>query len=71
MIENNFEPGGKTSTHLKDMNNILESAENFNFKLPISKLIKEMYQDLVDKNHSEKDHSSLYIQIEELNRNGK
>ena len=44
MIENNFEPGGKTSTHLKDMNNILESAENFNFKLPISKLIREMYQ---------------------------
>ncbi len=71
MIENNFEPGGKTSTHLKDMNNILESAESFNFKLPISKLIKEMYQDLVDNNHSEKDHSSLYIQIEELNRNGK
>ena len=71
MIENNFEPGGKTSTHLKDMNNILESAENVNFKLPISKLIKEMYQNLVNNNHSDKDHSSLYIQIEELNRNGK
>ena len=28
-------------------------------------------QDLVDNNHSEKYHSSLYIQIDELNRNGK
>ena len=71
MIDQNFNPGGKTSTHLKDMNNILESAENYNFKLPISKLIKEMYQDLVEKGYSDKDHSSLYLQIEEINKNGK
>jgi 2-hydroxy-3-oxopropionate reductase len=71
MIDKNFNPGGKTSTHLKDMNNILKSAENYNFKLPISKLIKEMYQDLVEKGYSDKDHSSLYLQIEEINKNGK
>ena len=71
MIDKNFNPGGRTSTHLKDMNNILESAENYNFKLPISKLIKEMYQDLVEKGYSDKDHSSLYLQIEEINKNGK
>ena len=71
MIEGNYTPGGKTSTHLKDMNNILESAGNFNFNLPISTLIKKMYQDLVNKGHSEKDHSSLYLQIEEMNKNGK
>ena len=68
MIEKNFKPGGKTSTHLKDMKNILESAENFNFKLPISSLIKKMYQDLVNNGHSNKDHSSLYLQIEEINK---
>jgi len=68
MIEKNFKPGGKTSTHLKDMKNILESAENLNFKLPISSLIKKMYQDLVNNGHSNKDHSSLYLQIEEINK---
>ena len=70
MIDNDFKPGGKTSTHLKDMNNILESANDFNFKLPISKLIKDMYQELVNNGHSDKDHSSLYLQIEEMNKNG-
>ena len=35
MINQNFNPGGKTSTQLKDMNNILESAEQYKFKLPI------------------------------------
>ena len=40
MIEGNYTPGGKTSTHLKDMNNILESAKNvqeISKEVPMSK----------------------------------
>ena len=68
MIEGNYKPGGKTSTHLKDMNNILESAKNINLNLPISSLIKGMYNELVNSGHSDKDHSSLYLRIEEINK---
>ena len=68
MIEGNYTPGGKTSTHLKDMNNILESAKNVNLNLPISGLIKNMYKDLVKNGHSNKDHSSLYLKIEDINK---
>ena len=68
MIIGNYTPGGKTSTHLKDMNNILESAKNVNLNLPISDLIKNMYKDLVEDGHSEKDHSSLYLKIEDMNK---
>ena len=68
MIDGNYTPGGKTSTHLKDMNNILESANNVNLNLPISGLIKNMYNDLVNNGHSNKDHSSLYLHIEDINK---
>ena len=71
MIIGNYTPGGKTSTHLKDMNNILESAKNVNLNLPISGLIKNMYKDLVKDGHSEKDHSSLYLKIEDMNKKAK
>ncbi len=67
MIEKNFAPKGKTSVHLKDMNNILECANNFNTYLPISNLVKEMYKSLVEQGYGEIDHSSLYKEIERLN----
>ena len=67
MIDKDFTTKGKTSTHLKDMNNILECANSYNTQLPISKLVKEMYKSLVDNGHENADHSSLYKEIERLN----
>ena len=67
MINKNFTPKGRTSVHLKDMNNILECANNYNTHLPISNLVKEMYKSLVDNGHGETDHSSLYKEIERIN----
>ena len=67
MIDKDFTPKGKTSTHLKDMNNILECARNSNTQLPISNLVKEMYKTLVKNGHGEEDHSSLYKEIETIN----
>ena len=68
MINKDFTPKGKTSTHLKDMNNILECANNFNTHLPISNLVKEMYKTLVENGHGNEDHSSLYKEIERMNK---
>ena len=68
MIDKDFSPKGKTSVHLKDMNNILESANSYNLNLPISKLVKEMYKSLVENGYGEIDHSSLYKEIERLNK---
>ena len=67
MINKDFSPKGKTSTHLKDMNNILECANNFNTHLPISNLVKEMYKNLVENGCGNDDHSSLYKEIERMN----
>ena len=68
MINKDFSPKGKTSTHLKDMNNILECANSYNTHLPISNLVKEMYKTLVDNGHGNTDHSSLYNEIERINK---
>ena len=68
MIEKDFTPKGRTYTHLKDMNNILDCANSYNTHLPISNLVKEMYKTLVENGHGEIDHSSLYKEIERLNK---
>ena len=68
MIDKDFSPKGKTYTHLKDMNNILECANSYNTHLPISNLVKEMYKTLVENGHGETDHSSLYKEIERINK---
>jgi len=68
MIDKDFTPKGKTVVHLKDMNNILECANSYNTHLPISNLVKEMYKSLVENGHGEIDHSSLYKEIERINK---
>jgi len=68
MIDKDFTPKGRTSVHLKDMNNILECANSYNTYLPISNLVKEMYKSLVENGHGETDHSSLYKEIERINK---
>ena len=50
------------------MNNILGCAKNFDLHLPISTLVKEMYNNLVKNGHGDQDHSSLYKEIERLNK---
>lgn len=68
MIKKDFTPKGKTSTHLKDMNNILGCAKNFDLHLPISTLVKDMYNNLVKNGHGNEDHSSLYKELERINK---
>lgn len=68
MIDKDFSPKGKVSTHLKDMNNILECAGDFDTKLPISSLIKEMFNSLVERGNENDDHSALYKEIENQNK---
>ena len=68
MIDKDFSPKGKVSTHLKDMNNILECANSFNTQLPISSLIQSMFKSLVDNGNSNDDHSALYKEIRNINK---
>ena len=68
MINKNFQAGGKCSTQLKDMNNIIETAKNYNVDLPISKTIKKLYKLTVAKGHADLDHSALYLLLKNLKK---
>ena len=68
MIDKDFTPKGKTTTQLKDMTNIVNAGKAVETHLPISSLIKEMYKDLVADGHGNTDHSSLYNEINKINK---
>ena len=68
MIIKDFSPKGKTSTQLKDMTNIINAGKAAELHLPISSLIKEMYKNLVKDGYGNTDHSSLYNEINKLNK---
>ena len=68
MIDNNYTPGGLSSTQLKDMNNILSTAKKNNLKLPLSRKVQEIFKSLVKNGNGNDDHSAFYKQLKRLNK---
>ena len=68
ILENNFKPGGRCSAQLKDMNNIIETAKNYDLHLPLSEKIEKLYDLIVREGKSNLDHSALYLLIKKLKR---
>ena len=68
ILEKNFEPGGKCSTQLKDMKNIIETAKAYKIHLPLSEKIKKLYEIIVKEGKSSLDHSALYLLIKKLKK---
>jgi len=68
ILEKNFEPGGKCSTQLKDMKNIIETAKTYKIQLPLSEKIKKLYEIIVEEGKSNLDHSALYLLIKKLKK---
>ena len=68
ILEKNFKAGGKCSTQLKDMNNILETAKTLNISLPLSEKIKKFYKKIVEEGKSTLDHSALYLFIKKIKK---
>ena len=68
ILENNFKPGGKCSTQLKDMENIIETARDSNVHLPISDKVKKLYALMVKQGKSNLDHSALYLLLKRFKK---
>ncbi|MDC0058184.1 NAD(P)-dependent oxidoreductase [Pelagibacteraceae bacterium] len=66
ILEKDFKPGGKCSTQLKDMKNIIETAKAYKIKLPLSEKVKKLYEIIVAEGKSSLDHSALYLLIKKL-----
>lgn len=68
MTSGNFEPGGLTKLHLKDLNNTLEEAARLGLNLPETQSIRDRLERLcTELGAGDKDHSSLYLDLKATN----
>ena len=65
MIERDFVPGGPIRMQMKDLNTALDAAAEASLALPITSMIKELFQALLDAGGNEYDHSALLLAIEQ------
>jgi len=68
ILNGNFKAGGKCSTQLKDMKNIIETSRDYNIHLPISNKIKKLYATIVKEGKSNLDHSALYLLLKKFKK---
>ena len=68
ILNSNFKAGGKCSTQLKDMKNIIETSRDYNIHLPISNKIKKLYAMIVKQGKSNLDHSALYLLLKRFKK---
>jgi len=66
MLDRNFVAGGQVKTQLKDQRNILAAAEAAGITLPVTQLVTERYQALVET-VPQADHSAALLGLEALN----
>lgn len=59
MIEGNFQPGGKSSTQRKDLQQALEQAQTVGARMPVTGLVRDLYDELVAQGQGGLDHSAL------------
>ena len=60
-----FAPGGKATVQLKDMNYIRQAMDTMGLELPVTEMVRGLYQQLVDAGHGNEDHSAIIRLFEE------
>ncbi|MGE0503396.1 MAG: NAD(P)-dependent oxidoreductase [Rhizobiaceae bacterium] len=62
MVRNDFEPRGRSSTHLKDIRNACRYARDNGLHLPLSEQLESLFAALIDR-HGDVDHSGLILNL--------
>lgn len=60
MIDGEFQPGGKSSTQRKDLQQALEQAQAVGARMPVTELVRDLYDELIAQGHGDLDHSALF-----------
>jgi len=66
MLANNFKPGFRIDLHIKDLNNVLDTAKMVDAPTPLSAQIMEMFKLLHHDGEGSSDHSALMKYYEKL-----
>ncbi len=67
MVKRDFEPGGPARFQLKDLRNALSAAERLGLDLPITRLLHDLFDAMVQSGKGDMDHSGLLTHLEALN----
>ena len=68
MVERNFVPGGTARVQLKDLDTIMETADELGLDLPLTRDVRDRFRRLVDElGHAAVDHSGLLLELEARN----
>lgn len=59
MIDGDFKPGGKASTQRKDLQQALAQAQAVGAHMPVTEVVRDLYDRLVEQGGGEKDHSAV------------
>ncbi|MBU3932648.1 MAG: 2-hydroxy-3-oxopropionate reductase, partial [Proteobacteria bacterium] len=66
MMDRNFKPGFRINLHIKDLNNVLETARGIDVPTPLTDEVMAMMQWLKDEGMGDADHSALVRYYEKI-----
>ncbi|MGP1628998.1 MAG: NAD(P)-dependent oxidoreductase [Giesbergeria sp.] len=67
MVERDFAPRGSMNTQLKDLRNVLATAQEIGFDAPVTALFEALYAQSVEHGLGELDHSGLFVEMASRN----
>jgi 2-hydroxy-3-oxopropionate reductase len=68
MVERDFAPGARMAVQLKDLRNVLATAEEVGFDAPVTALIEKLYEDGVEHGLADLDQAGIFVEL--ASRNG-
>ncbi|RJE90923.1 2-hydroxy-3-oxopropionate reductase [Paenibacillus sp. 1011MAR3C5] len=66
MLERNFKAGGRVDINLKDLTNVMETAEAFEVPLPLTEHVRHVFETLRDDGKQALDHAGIVQYYEKL-----
>lgn len=66
MLERNFMPGGQVKSQFKDLENVLIAATSAGLRLPVTELVTENYQNVLQRS-PQADQSAVLLALEQIN----
>ena len=66
MMNRNFKPGFRINLHIKDLNNVQETASGIHMPTPLTDKVMEMMKSLKDEGMGDADHSALVRYYEKI-----
>lgn len=67
MFSGNYDPGFRIGLHVKDLSNVMETANSLHLSMPLTSQVMEMMQVLMADGYDDRDHGGLALYFEKIN----